>query len=61
MKIYRNEQTGIVSLENVKSIKSVTMTQIKIDYMNGECAFIHHKKGEVEVVFDTIEKILTEN
>jgi hypothetical protein len=58
MKMFRNEKTGIVSLENVKTIKSVTATQIKVDYMNGECAFIHHSKGDAEDVFNKLEQIL---
>lgn len=58
MKIFRSEQTGIVSLENIKSIKSVTAIQIKVEYMNGECAFIHHKKGEAESIFIKLEQIL---
>lgn len=58
MRMFRNEKTGIVSLENVKNIKSVTVTQIRVDYMNGECAFIHHKKGEAENIFNELEQIL---
>lgn len=62
------EDDKIVSLENVKEVHIVSGTSrrkefyIRVEYMNGECAFLPHTADEAKAKsqLEKIFKILTE-